>query len=237
MRAVILAGGKGTRLRPYTTVLPKPLVPVGERPILELIIRQLAGCGYDRLDLCVGHLGELIRAYLEESPAVPDGIEVAYHWEDEPMGTAGALRQLEFGDGESFLVMNGDILTTLDYGALMASHLEQGAGLTIATHRKDVQMALGVIEGDDTTVTDYIEKPTLHYEVSMGIYVYSEAAVRHIPDGYFDFPDVVKAMLASGGEVRKYRFDGTWFDIGTVAEHECAAAAYNDDPRRFEAVA
>ena len=146
MRAAILAGGKGTRLRPYTTVLPKPLMPVGERPILELIIHQLAHSGFYRLDLCVGHLGELIQAYLTESLAVPEGIEIAYHWEDEPMGTAGALRQLDL-EGEPFLVMNGDILTTLDYGELMAFHAEQEATLTVATHRKDVQMALGVVEG------------------------------------------------------------------------------------------
>lgn len=233
MRAAILAGGKGTRLRPYTTVLPKPLVPVGERPILELIIRQLAHRGFDRLDLCVGHLGELIRAYLMESPAVPEGMSVAYHWEDEPMGTAGALHQLDLND-EPFLVMNGDILTTIDYGALMEFHVSQGAALTVATHRKDVQMALGVVEGDDASVSDYIEKPTLHYEVSMGIYVYSREAVDQIPEGYFDFPDVVKALLAVGGKVAKYRFDGTWFDIGTLAEHELATAAYHQEPSKFD---
>ena len=118
MRAVILAGGQGTRLRPYTTVLPKPLVPVGERPILELIIRQLGDAGCNRIDLCVGHLGGLIRSYLNESGAVPDGIRIDYHWEEEPLGTAGALRLIEKPD-ESFIVMNGDILTTLDYGEFL----------------------------------------------------------------------------------------------------------------------
>jgi NDP-sugar pyrophosphorylase family protein len=233
MRAAILAGGKGTRLRPYTTVLPKPLVPVGDRPILELIIRQLAGCGFDRLDLCVGHLGELIRAYLDESSAVPDALSVSYHWEEEPMGTAGALRQLDH-DQEPLLVMNGDILSTIDYADLMRSHIDSGAALTVATYRKDVQMSLGVVECDGDTVTDYIEKPTLHYEVSMGVYIYSAEAIERIPPGYFDFPDVVKALLADGQRVATYRFDGSWFDIGTLAEHETATAAYHADPTPFE---
>src|SRR4051812_7129780 len=128
MRAVILAGGLGTRLAPYTTVLPKPLLPVGDRPILELIIRQLAHAGFEEIDISVGHLGELIRAYLEESGVVPDGVEVRYHWEEEPLGTAGALRQVGPFE-EPFLVMNGDILTTLDYAEVMSSHRERGPAL------------------------------------------------------------------------------------------------------------
>lgn len=233
MRAAILAGGMGTRLRPYTTVLPKPLLPVGDRPILELIIHQLASCGFDRVDLCVGHLGQLIHAYLMESAAVPEGMEIAFHWEDEPMGTAGALRQLDLDD-EPFLVMNGDILTTLDYGELMVFHAQQGAALSVATHSKDVRMELGVVEGEDTSITGYIEKPTLHYEVSMGIYIYSPPAVEQIPRSYFDFPDVVNALIGTGGRVAKYRFSGAWFDIGTISEHELAVAAYNEDPGQFD---
>ena len=150
MRAVILAGGKGTRLRPYTTVLPKPLVPVGERPILELILAQLHAAGFTRADLCVGHLGGLIRAYLSESGVVPDGLEVHYQWEEEPLGTAGALHLIERPE-EPFLVMNGDILTTLDYGEFLRAHSESGAALTIATHHKDVPLALGVIESEGDT--------------------------------------------------------------------------------------
>lgn len=233
MRAAILAGGLGTRLAPYTTVLPKPLIPIGERPILELIIRQLAARGFDRVDLCVAHLGELIRAYLEQSAAVPDGVEVAYHWEDEPSGTAGAIRDLG-GDEEPLLVMNGDILTTLDYRELIRFHREQGAALTIAAHRKDVKIELGVIEGEGAPVSDYIEKPTLSYEVSMGIYVYGSEAIREIPPGRFDFPDLVLALLERGMPVRKFAFDGPWFDIGTPSEHELASVAYGEDPERYE---
>ena len=233
MRAAILAGGQGARLRPYTTVLPKPLVPVGERPILELIIRQLGRAGCDRLDLCVGHLGELIRAYLEESCAVPDGLSVTYHWEDEPIGTAGALHQLEPPQA-SFLVMNGDILTTLDYSDLMRFHEDQGAALTIATHHQAVELALGVIEGDGGWVSGYVEKPTLQYEVSMGIYVYSPRALARVPRRRFDFPELVLALIAAGEKVASYHFEGPWFDIGTPAEHERAVLAYTEDPSLFD---
>lgn len=233
MRAAILAGGLGTRLAPYTTVLPKPLVPIGERPILELIIRQLAASGFTRVDLCVAHLGELIRAYLEQSRAVPEGMEIVYHWEDEPSGTAGAIRELE-RTGEPLLVMNGDILTTLDYTQLINFHEEQGAALTIAAHRKDVKIDLGVIEGADAPVTGYIEKPTLSYEVSMGIYVYGPEAVERIPPGRYDFPDLVLALIEEDLPVRKFAFDGPWYDIGTPNEHALATDAYDADPDRYE---
>jgi NDP-sugar pyrophosphorylase family protein len=234
MRAVILAGGQGTRLRPYTTVLPKPLVPVGDRPILELIVHQLARAGVTQVDLCVGHLGELIRAYFEEGPALPDGISLNYIWEDEPLGTAGALHQIEPPD-EPFLVMNGDILTKLDYAELVRFHTERDSAMTIASHLKNVDIALGVIESDEEVVTGYIEKPTLGYEVSMGIYVYDPRALEHIPKGHFDFPDLVLKLVAEGERVLAYRYAGPWFDIGTTEEHERAVTAYQADPERFDA--
>jgi NDP-mannose synthase len=233
MRAVILAGGTGTRLRPYTTILPKPLVPVGERPILELIVRQLARCGFTRIDVSLGHLGELIRAYFAESKYAPDEVELSYVWEDEPLGTAGALK-LAHPPEESFLVMNGDIMTTLDYAALMRFHEEQGGALTIATHDKDVPLALGVIEGDGGVVSGYVEKPTLHYEVSMGIYVYSREAIDAVPPRRFDFPDLVLALLADGKRVCKYEFRDRWYDIGTPGDLELAVDAYMTDPETFE---
>ena len=126
MRAVILAGGKGRGCARTRRSCPKPLVPVGDRPILELIMRQLTAGGFDGVDLCVGHLGELIRAYFDESRAALNGMELRYHWEDEPLGTAGALQLIEPSD-EPFLVMNGDILTTLDYAELMREHTGRAA--------------------------------------------------------------------------------------------------------------
>lgn len=232
MRAVILAGGKGTRLRPYTTVLPKPLLPVGEKPILELVIRQLARNGFDRIDISVGHLGQLIRTYFDQIE-LPEGIELDYHWEDQPLGTSGALRHIE-GLDDDFLAMNGDVLTTLDYSQLMRFHRSQDAALTIATHEKDVPISLGVIESDDGFVSDYIEKPTMHFEVSMGIYAYSPRALELIPEGYFDFPDLVKALLAAGRKVAVYRAQARWFDIGTVEEHERAVEEIAANPELFE---
>lgn len=233
MRAAILAGGLGTRLAPYATVLPKPLVPVGERPILELIIRQLAAAGFTRVDLCVAHLGHLIKTYLSEAAVIPNGVEVHYHWEDEPLGTAGAIRDLERTD-EPLLVMNGDILTTLDYAELMRFHETEDAALTIATHTRDVHLQLGVIEGEGHEVTGYVEKPTLHYEVSMGIYIYGRTAVDSLPEGRIDFPDLVLNLIAAEKPVSKYPFDGAWYDIGTPTELDLAGRAYREEPERYE---
>ena len=232
MRAVILAGGKGRRLRPYTAVLPKPLVPVAERPILELIIRQLAVAGFSRIDLSVGHLGGLIKAYFDHVE-LPKGVDLRYVWEDEPLGTAGALRHIDDLD-RPFLAMNGDILTTMDYGELMRFHEDHDGELTIATHRQDVDIELGVIESDDGYVVDYVEKPTMHFDVSMGVYVYDPGVLELIPAGRFDFPDVVAKMIESGRKVMSYNGPGVWFDIGTEAEYERASAAIEASPELFE---
>jgi NDP-sugar pyrophosphorylase family protein len=232
MRAVILAGGKGTRLRPYTTVLPKPLVPIADRPILELVIRQLARNGFTRIDLSVGHLGGLIKAYLD-SIELPNGLELHYTWEDAPLGTAGALTRIP-GLDEPFLAMNGDVLTTLDYAQLMRFHLGHEGGLTIATHRQRVDIDLGVIESDDGFVKEYVEKPTMRFDVSMGVYVYDPEVVELIPEHRFDFPDVVNAMLEAGRRVAVYTGPGVWFDIGTVGEHERATAEIEAHPELFE---
>ena len=233
MRAAILAGGAGTRLSPYTMVLPKPLVPVGDRPILELIVRQLARSGFTEIDFLVGHLGELIRVYFDQGASVPEEMEMRYHWEDEPLGTAGALHQIE-PPRDSLLVMNGDILTTLDYDELVRYHREREAALTIATHAKKVQLALGVVEGEGERVNGYVEKPELSYEVSMGIYVYSPRAMDHVPRERFDFPDLVLKLVEAGERVARFHFDGPWFDIGTRDEHERAVEAYEAEPRRFD---
>jgi len=232
MRAVILAGGKGTRLRPYTTVLPKPLVPIADRPILELVIRQLAANGFTRIDLSVGHLGGLIKAYLD-SVELPEGLQLRYWWEDAPLGTAGALRRIE-GIDEPFLAMNGDVLTTLDFAQLMRFHRGHEAPLTIATHRQNVDVDLGIIESDNGFVTRYVEKPSMRFNVSMGVYVYDPEALELVPQHHFDFPDLVKALIDSGQKVAAYTGPGVWFDIGTVGEHERAVAEIEKHPELFE---
>jgi NDP-sugar pyrophosphorylase family protein len=235
MRAVILAGGEGMRLRPYTTVLPKPLMPLGNRPVLELILNQLRTAGFDEIDLSVGHLGGLIKAYLSESTTLEDELAIKYHWETVPLGTAGSLRLIDRPE-EPFLVMNGDILTTLDYGELMNAHRREEAALTIATHEKSVQLSLGVIEDDPEgrAVVGFREKPTLNYRVSMGIYVYSPSTLDCIPDRRFDFPDVVHELLNEGKYVHSYPFGGEWFDIGTRDEHERAMARFEERGELFE---
>ncbi len=224
MRAVILAGGLGTRLRPYTTIIPKPLVPVGDRPILEHIIVGLCRSGVRKVELCVSHLGELIQLYFSQAANLPEECKLEFHWEDEPLGTAGALRMVP-GLDETFIAMNGDILTSLDYADLVAYHREQGATLTIATHSKRVDIDLGVIETDGNgIVSGYREKPSLDYDVSMGIYVYEPRALEFLPDGVCQFPDLVLRLLEAGEPVAAYRSDADWYDIGTIGEYERAIA-------------
>ena len=228
MRAVILAGGRGTRLRPYTMVLPKPLVPVGERPVLDLIVRRLAASGFRSVDLCIGHLGELIMAYFADERLRPEGMTFRYHREEEPLGTAGALRLVE-GLTESFLVMNGDIVTSLDFADLMAFHRTQQSALTIATTYKEIPLELGVLQLEGSRVVGFIEKPVERFPVSMGIYVYEPSVVARIPAGHFDFPDVVQMLLRDGDHVASYLFEGSWFDIGTPGDHERAVRALEVD--------
>src|SRR5919109_566535 len=208
MRAVILAGGMGTRLRPYTTVIPKPLVPIGDRPVLEHIIVYLAGAD------------------------IPPSVRLNFHWEDEPLGTAGALATIPDLEG-TFIVMNGDVLTTIDYRDLIDFHHEQEAALTVAMHGHRVNIDLGVIETDEGLVRNYIEKPALRYQVSMGIYVYDERALRHLPEGPCQFPELVLRLLAAGERVAAYQCDADWYDIGTVGEYERASADVERFPEKY----
>jgi NDP-mannose synthase len=221
MRAVILAGGLGTRLRPYTTIIPKPLVPVGDRPILEHIIDQLASAGVRDIDLCVNYLGELIETYFARTTHLPSGVDLRWHWEDEPLGTAGALKCVPDLD-DTFIAMNGDVLTSLDYRALVDFHQAAEADLTIAMKEKTVKVDLGVIESVDGVVTGYVEKPTIRYEVSMGVYVYEPWVLSELPDGPCQFPDLVHILLETGYKVAAMSTNASWYDIGTPGEYERA---------------
>jgi NDP-mannose synthase len=232
-RAIILAGGLGTRLRPYTMVLPKPLIPIGDRPIIEHIIRQLAAGGITHIDICLGrHLGALIQTYLCQA-VLPEGVELAFHWEEEPQGTAGALRGIPAPDAP-FIAMNGDILTTVDFRQLLATHLEHDAALTIAMQRERVDVAFGVIESDGCRVTGYHEKPSLDYDVSLGIYVYAPRALEHLPaEGPCQFPELVLRLLDAGERVVPYRTDACWYDIGTLPDYERAMGHVHVEPELF----
>lgn len=231
MRAVILAGGLGTRLRPYTTIIPKPLVPIGDRPVLEHIIRSLTRCGVDHIDLCVSHLGQLICVYLAHA-ALPREVRLAFHWESEPLGTAGALAGVPDLEG-TFIVMNGDVLTTLDYASLVEYHLEREAALTIAMHGQRVDVDLGIIEAEGGLVRAYTEKPTLRFQASMGVYVFDAHALGWLPDGPSHVPELVLRLLAAGERVAAYESDADWYDIGTVGEYERAAADVERFPEKY----
>lgn len=212
-RAVILAGGKGTRLAPYTTVFPKPLMPLGDTPIVEVVLRQLARSGFSNVTLAVGHLAQLIEAFCGDGERF--GLSVDYAHEETPLGTAGPLAQIS-GLDEPFLVMNGDVLSTLDYGAFFERHISSGADASIATYLRENRVDFGVVETDEAgRVTGYDEKPTSRFKVSMGVYAFSPQVLRLIAKGeHLDFPDLVLRMLDAGMMVRSEEYDGYWLDIG-----------------------
>lgn len=220
MRAVILAGGKGTRLAPYTAVLPKPLMPIGDMPILEIVIRQLARHGFRDITLAVGHLAELLMAYCGNGDKFD--VRITYSREEEPLGTAGPI-SLVPDLNETFLVMNGDLLATLDYSAMWKYHKERSAVATLASYRRDIKIDLGVIESEDGWVKDYIEKPTYHYAVSTGIYIFEPEVLQYIEHGKkLDLPELVLHLMKQGKKVNVYNFDGYWLDIGRHDDYETA---------------
>jgi len=225
MRAVILAGGKGTRLAPYTTILPKPLMPIGDMPILEIVIRQLARHGIKDITLAVGYLAELLMAYCGDGAKF--GVRINYSREEEPLGTAGPISLIP-DLNETFLVMNGDLLATLDYSAMWKYHKERGAIATLASYRRDIKIDLGVIESEDGWVKDYIEKPSYHYSVSTGIYIFEPTVLQIIERGkHLDLPELVLHLLSQSKKVNVYNFDGYWLDIGRHDDYETAISEFN----------
>lgn len=228
-KAAILAGGRGTRLAPYTSILPKPLMPIGDRAILEIVVDQLVRQGFSDIALSVGYLSHLIRAVFDHRTLTDTTI--TYVQEEKALGTAGPLRLIE-GLDETFLAMNGDVLTTLDYRALVRHHHESGNLLTIATHERTVKIDYGVlyldgVESRSGRVQAYEEKPEIASLVSMGVYVIEPQALDHIPDHkYFDIPDLVHSLLLAGKPVGAFTYDGLWFDIGRKDDYELAAEAW-----------
>jgi NDP-sugar pyrophosphorylase family protein len=225
LRAIILAGGKGVRLTPLTEVIPKPLVPLGGRPILEIVIRQLKANGFPRITLAVGYLSELIKAYFQEGSRW--GVKIDYSCEAQPLGTAAPLGLID-GLDEPFLVMNADILTNIDYNHLIKYHRDQGGIATIGAFERQVKIDLGVIVTDgDRRIKDYIEKPTQSYLASMGIYIFEPKVLEFIAGkGYMDFPDLVKQLIGAGLLVCYYPFSGYWLDIGRHEDYSKAAEEF-----------
>ncbi len=233
MRAILLVGGRGTRMAPYTTVIPKPLLPVGDTPILEIIVRQLAHAGFDHITLTLGHLSEYFRAFIHHNKSLSELVRLDYVDEEKPTGTAGSVSFIS-GLNNTFLVMNGDILTTINYRELLAFHAREKSVLTIAAHEKPVKIDLGVIELSSNLVKDYIEKPTLNYTVSMGIYVYEPEVLEFIPKGqYLDFPDLVLKLIKAQKKVSAFETAACWFDLGRQEDFLRATDVFLEKPDQF----
>jgi NDP-sugar pyrophosphorylase family protein len=236
MRAVILAGGRGVRLQPFTVNFPKPLMPLGDTPVLEVLIRRLATFGITDVTLTLGHLAELVKAYFDQRrdilPSPP-----RYVVEDQPTGTAGSLAAVD-GLTETFLAMNGDLLTDLDLHALVAHHRQERAALTIATQARQVKIDLGVLEFDsDCRITAYHEKPEQVHHVSMGVYVYEPTVLRFIRSGeHLDFPDLVIRLMEAGERVSAFLSDALWFDIGRPDDYARAQQMFDAAPQKFDYV-
>ncbi len=221
VRAIILAGGRGRRLEPYTSVLPKPLMPIGGKAILEITVDRLIECGISDITLCVGHLAHLIEAVFNGRPR---SATFRYVREESPLGTAGPLRLVD-DLTETFLLMNGDLLTDLPFHELVDVHRRAGSVATIATHERRDTIDYGVLhveEGESHRLVRYEEKPEIALTVSMGIYVLEPSVLDHIPSGYFDFPDLIRELLDSGERVGTYPFPGYWLDIGRRDDYEQA---------------
>lgn len=213
MQAIILAGGKGTRLFPYTVSIPKPLIPIGDTPIIEIVLRQLAHHGFTNITLALGYMADMMQAYVGDGSRY--GVSITCSLESKPLGTIAPLRLMK-GLEENFLVMNGDLLTDIDYGDLYASHMKRTAKATVATYTKKTKLQLGVLDHDETgLINGFREKPVLENKVSMGVYIFNRSIIEYIPDDtYFGFDSLMYALIAKKDKAYSYPFDGRWYDIG-----------------------
>lgn len=230
--AVILAGGLGSRLRPYTVVLPKPLMPIGPYPILEVVIRQLAAAGFTVVTLAVNHQAEIIKAYCNSGQRW--GVHINYSMEKKPLGTMGPLKLID-DLPENFLIMNGDVLTDLDFGMFHAHHASRDNAFTVATCRREVRSEFGVLDFDETdTLYGFREKPVVHYHVSMGIYMASRSILDYIPDDdAYGFDNLVLDMMAGRQPVHVCRHNGYWLDIGRPDDYMTAIDMFEANPAMF----
>ncbi len=232
MKVIILAGGKGTRLKPYTISIPKPLVPIGEYPILEIVIRRLKKCGFDDIVLSVNHMSELIKSYFGDGKKL--GVNIRYLVEDQPLGTAGPLSLMR-KTGNDFIVINGDVMTDLDFSKLTAYHKDGGQIATVVSFRKKVSVDLGILEtGKGGLIKRYIEKPTLKYDVSAGIYVFKKKVLSYVNKGRrMDLPELVMRLVKEGEKVKAYNHNGLWYDIGTPSDYEKATEKFTRNRKLF----
>jgi NDP-sugar pyrophosphorylase family protein len=229
-RAVILAGGKGTRLKPYSISLPKPLVPVGDIPILEIIIRQLKKHGFNRITITVNHLADIIQAFFGDGRKW--GMQIDYSLEEKPLSTMGPLTLIN-DLPENFLVMNGDVLTDLDFSKFYNQHVNEGSNFTISAHKRVDKVEYGVlIKNDKSDLIDFEEKPSKEYLVSMGIYMVNKKNIEFIPkDTFFGFDHLMKELIKKELCPKIVEFDGYWLDIGRPQDYE--KAIIDSDKRSF----
>jgi NDP-sugar pyrophosphorylase family protein len=233
MKAIILAGGRGTRLAPYTTVFPKPLMPIDGMPILEVIVKQLAHFQINEIIFTVSPQSEpLLSAYFGDGSNY--GVHIRYSREERPLGTAGPLSMIQ-DLPKTFLVMNGDILTSLNYRKLIRYHQQKKGMVTIAMNQKKVQLELGVMEFNRSyRLSRYIEKPTLSHSVSMGIYVFEKRVLKWIPQKqYLDFPELIQKLIKERGKVICYPSDDFWLDIGRHEDYEEAQKKFQKMRKRL----
>lgn len=237
LHAIILAGGKGTRLHPFTVNFPKPLVPLGDVPVVEVLIRQLIRAGITRVTMTLGHLSALMKAYFQQRQELTELIDLRFVEEDTPTGTAGSVALVP-DLNETFLVMNGDLLTDLDFHALVDFHRKESATLTVASHVRRVKVDLGVLELDAShRITNYIEKPEHTYHVSMGIYVYEPAVLKYISKGeYLDLPNLVLKLMTQGEKVCAFPSDCLWLDIGRPDDYARAQDIFAKKYPGYDAV-
>jgi NDP-sugar pyrophosphorylase family protein len=236
VKAVVLAGGKGARLVPYTRVLPKPLLPVGDKPILEIIVAQLRDAGVREIVLATGYLSNLIQTYFGDGSSL--GVKITYSCEESALGTIGPLASID-GLDETFILMNGDVLTTGFFPDLLAAHKTSGATATIASRLQTVDVDYGVLamtpSADGLPRIDRIdEKPRYSWPVSMGIYVFEPRVLDFVPrDVKFDFPDLIERLIEADEVVAAYEHDGYWMDIGQLHHLEAAVRDYEGDAEAF----
>ena len=222
MRAIILAGGMGTRLKPYTTIIPKPLVPLGsEMPVLEVIIRQLASHGFTRITLAVNHLANLIMAFFGDGARW--GVQIDYSLEDRPLSTIGPLTLIT-DLPENFLVMNGDILCDLNYNEFFEHHVRNIHDVTVSVFKRDTKIDFGVLKyNDQSLITEFNEKPLYHFDVSMGINCISRNVIERLPKGEpYGFDNLVIDGIRTGQKIYARPFDGFWLDIGRPEDYDQA---------------
>ena len=232
IQAIILAGGQGSRLRPYTTVLPKPLMPVGEFPIAEIIIRQFKACGITNIMISTGHLAGLIEAYFKDGKQW--GVKIQYVTEDDPLGTAGAVKLIKNLE-DHFLVINGDVLIDLDFAKMLQDHKTRKNFATIAITQRTVKTDFGVIlKGKRNELVDYIEKPEHKSFVSVGVNVLNKECREYIlGHESIGMPELMLRMKDKGKKVGCFEFKGMWLDLGRPEDLELSQEVFLKNREKF----